>query len=177
MSLRNGVDLAVARWEVSSRGTLPVGGLAVLIAATVVARQARSASGCTITWIGDVNADWFGGTSPSNTNWDDDTFPDTSDHVCVNSGTVHLSTSTTVNHYSIAAPATLVIDDSDILTALADSTNAGTSPDRQLVGAAHGGRHGRDRCDAHQRRDDHRRRGGPGSRYLGGDISIRACSR
>ena len=27
------------------------------------------ASGCTITWVGDVNGDWFGGSAPTDTNW------------------------------------------------------------------------------------------------------------
>ena len=104
--------------------------LSGLVAATLLALAAlpgtASASGCTITWVGDVNDDWFGGTSPTDTNWDDNTFPDGSDHVCVNSGTVQLNTPTQVSHYSIAGPATLNIGDSDVLTALADSTNAGT---------------------------------------------------
>jgi hypothetical protein len=88
------------------------------------------ASGCTITWTGDVNGDWFGGTSGSNTNWNDDTFPNASDHVCLNTlagpYTVTLGSSANVNHFTIESGATLTLGAGVTLRAHADSSNAGT---------------------------------------------------
>jgi hypothetical protein len=105
--------------------------LAALVTfALFIAPGSSRASGCTITWVGDVNGDWFGGTSGANTNWSDDTFPDAADHACLNNlggpYTVTLGTNTTVDHYSIQSDATLSLGANAVFTAEADSTNAGT---------------------------------------------------
>ena len=89
-----------------------------------------AASGCTITWVGDVNNNWHHSDS-GDTNWDDDTLPDGNDHVCLENDqggpyTVQLNAGATVNHYSIQSQATLAIGGGVIFRALADSSNAGT---------------------------------------------------
>src|SRR5687767_12612605 len=87
-----------------------------------------NAAGCTTTWQGDISGDWYGGVNTVNTNWSDNSFPDTNDHACLTSAglvqPITLNSSATVNHYSVASDATLVVN-GGALRALADSNNAG----------------------------------------------------
>ncbi len=99
-----------------------------LLAAVAFAASSR-ASGCTITWVGDVDGNWHGSDGPSDTNWDDDTLPGAGDHVCLNTlgapYSVTLGANATVDHYTIQAGATLAVT-GVVFRATTDSTNAGT---------------------------------------------------
>ncbi len=91
------------------------------------------ASGCTINWVGDLDADWNKTVVVDDvivdTNWSNNLLPTTSDHVCLNNlggpYTVNLGAAATVSHYSIESQATLAIN-GGAFRALANSTNAGT---------------------------------------------------
>ena len=66
----------------NSRAVYPIV-LTVVMALLLWLPAQSSAAGCTITWVGDVDGNWFGGTSGSNTNWCGDMFPGASDHACL----------------------------------------------------------------------------------------------
>ncbi len=55
-----------------SRPLLTIAALLVAMAVLLSLSAGSRAAGCTITWVGDVDANWYGGTSGMNTNWDDD---------------------------------------------------------------------------------------------------------
>jgi hypothetical protein len=110
-----------------------LGALALTAAALIALAgplESSHASGCTTTWVGDVNGDWYGGTSGVNTNWSDNAFPDDTDHACLNNlgspYTVTMGATTIVDHYSIQSEATLTLTGGTGFRAEADSTNAGT---------------------------------------------------
>src|SRR4051812_31881890 len=69
------------------RGLRRVALLAALAAAATAVLGlpgSSRAAGCTITWVGDVNGNWYGGTSGADTNWSNNLYPSTTDDVCIN---------------------------------------------------------------------------------------------
>lgn len=103
--------------------------MAAILFVLVVLTGSSRAAGCTITWVGDVNGNWYGGTSGSDTNWDNNLFPTATDDVCINNTgaqPVTVDGNTVIKDYTIGAGASVVIPAQRTLRATANSTNSGT---------------------------------------------------
>ena len=70
--------------------------VAALVVALTVFGGTASANTCTISWVGDVDDRWYGGTE-TDTNWREDRLPGAGDHVCISPGaTVRISSPVTI---------------------------------------------------------------------------------
>ena len=114
--------------------------VATLVALVWLPSVTRAAPSCSITWVGDVDGAWYGGALGS-TNWSNDEFPNSEDHVCLLNDqggpyAVTLDTSVEVGSYGFESDATLIFGGEPagepFFIARHDSTNAGTI---RLVGA------------------------------------------